>query len=279
MQVGIFCSSNKPHLWNNLYESLSHNNVDFNLCIAGPNPPIEPLPGNVKYIQTNVKPAQCWFIAAHNVVGDYIMYLPDDVVLSHGCLDDLVKLIDGKMTISSPNFMLFGKKVDHRILSDPRGYPSIDPRSTSPDKNIRKKFIMLDFPLPAGSMMYRETFDQLGGFDKHFVALSWDLDMAFELISRGGKIVISDIGLLEEIPGGKISVCRFAHDYYYLIDMWLDDNNSNDKILNRRKKPVDPLIYNNTVLTVSQGVKIPKLPSTYSKKRIHSYLKYCSSWS
>ena len=94
MQVGIYCSSNKPHLWDSLYQTLSQNNVDFNLCIAGPYPPIDELPGNVKYIQTNVKPAQCFFIAANNVKGDYITPMSDDIIFSPGFLDDMVRLID-----------------------------------------------------------------------------------------------------------------------------------------------------------------------------------------
>ena len=211
MQVGLFCSSNKPHLWGGLIKTLSNNSVDWNLCIAGPNPPTEPLPGNVKFIQTNVKPAQCCFIASQNVVGDYIATVTDDIILSPGCIDDLYKLVDNKMTISSPSFVLGGEKIDHHMFVDPRGYNASDPRSTSQDKNIRRKFITLNFPLPLLMFMHRDTFNDIG-IDKHFVALYWVEDIAFELVSKGGKVIISDTGNLSDFKGGGICLSRITCD-------------------------------------------------------------------
>ena len=93
MEIGIYCTSIRPHLWSRLYASLSHNNVDFNLCITGPCPPTEPLPSNIKYIHTNVKPPQCNFIAANNTKGDYVMFATDDLWLSHGALDNMIQII------------------------------------------------------------------------------------------------------------------------------------------------------------------------------------------
>jgi len=266
MQLGLFCSSNRPHLWGDLIKTLSNNSVDWNLCMAGPNLPIEPLPGNVKYIQTNVKPAQCYFIAAHNVVGDYISHMGDDVILSPGCLDDMVNLIDGKMTISSPAFVPHGdiknkKTENHYSLWDARGYLDGDTRSTSTNKMHWGTIIPLSFPLPFFSCMHRETFDSIG-IDKNYVAMWWNLDMAFELISKGGKIIISDTSYSYDFRGSGASLCWIACDLFYYNDMWVDQAiiGGADKIVRTtRKEFIDPLIYNDTVLTVSQGKVYPPL--------------------
>ena len=278
MQVGLFCSSNKPHLWKGLIKTLSNNSVDWNLCIAGPNTPIEPLPGNVNFIQTNVKPAQCFFIASYNVKGDCIMQVGDDTTFSNGCLDNLVKLLDHKMTIVTPrvgsNKSWRVPSFDHYALSDPRGYPSSDPRSTSKDKNIRAKIIALDFPRPAGSMMYRDTFNSIG-IDKNYVAVQWDFDMSFELISRGGKVSLSEtsiITMMSCIPGHhKTFLSRLLCDEFYFSDMWIDG----DTVRVNRKNTIDPLIYSKDVLKVSQGKKKPDLSQNPFRNKLE---KTVSRW-
>jgi len=229
MQVGVFCSSNKPHLWSDLYKTLSNNSVDWNLCIAGPYPPIEPLPGNVKFIQTNVKPAQCYFIAEQNTIGEYVINMADDVTLSSGSIDDLVGIINSKMTIAS----CYGKR---------------HPRQSNMWKirSPRQK-ITLPFFMPGNSMMHRETFNNIG-IDKNFVALYWDYDIAFELVSMGGKVVISDKSSWSE-KSKSTGTCHKFEDYSYVTEMWFDGI----KIRNKRRKPIIPLVYNKDILKVNQG--------------------------
>jgi hypothetical protein len=256
MKVGVFCSSNKPQLWGRLCDSLSRNSVDWNLCIAGPYSPTELLPGNVKHIQTNVKPAQCSFIAEQNTIGDYVINVVDDIVFSPGSLDNLIKMVDNKKTIASSK--VFGFKImDHYNLLDPRGYPADDPRSLSKDKNIRAKNIILNFPLPTGAMMYRETFDSIG-IDKSFIALYWDFDIFFELLSRGGKIVLSEtstVSLAYSKGNPKSFMSRLRCDNLLLINMWLDG----ERFRNQRMKPINPLTYDADILNISQGKKKPDL--------------------
>jgi len=259
-KVGIYCSSNRPHLWGDLIKTLSNNSVDWNLCIAGPNPPIEPLPGNVKFIQTNVKPAQCFFIASYNVTGNYMMNTPDDIRFSPGSLDDLIKLSDSRMTISSARFNLCGEKMDHYIFSDKR----------VPKTNGKTRSIVIKFPLTVCSMMNRETFDCVGQFDKYFVALYWPEDIAFELVSRGGKIIISEYSTIMDIRASKVCMSHLSCDYSHLMDMWFDG----DIVRSNRKISVDPLVYNDTVLTVSQGKKDPKLTGRAAKR----FAKVVSLW-
>jgi len=268
MQIGVYCSSKRPYLWGGLYQTLTTNNVNFNLCIAGPNPPIEPLPGNMKYIQTNVKPAQCWFIAAQNTVGDYVMNIPDDMILSHGCLDDMTKLISGDMTISSPELIPHGnminkKKENHYLMWDARGYVKGDPRDNYTNKRCTGTILPLLSPIPLLSFMRKETFNNIG-IDKQYVAMWWNLDMSLELISRGGKIIISENSYGYEFRGGgdKGSLCQIPDDIFYYNDMWIDQaiiGGPDKKVRTTRKEPIDPLVYNETVLTVSQGRVYPPL--------------------
>ena len=265
MQVGIYCSSNRPYLWGNLYYMLSQTNVDFNLCIAGPNPPIEPLPGNVKYIQTNVKPAQCSFIAANNTEGDYVVSAQDDWVLSPGYLDDLIKLADGRKTIIVSPYLARGdftyKDEYHYGLWDARGYPEGDPRATYENRKYSGSLIPLNFPLPQMSFVHRETFNQIG-IDKQHITTWFYLDMAMELVSKGGKTIISKTSYVYDFRVGKTSICQIPCDLFYLDDMWIDQatvGGADKQLRTTRKEPIDPLVYNETVLTVSQGKVHPPI--------------------
>ena len=263
MQVGIYCSSNKPHLWGSMYQTLSQNDIDFNLCIAGPNPPVETLPSNVKYIQTNVKPAQCYFIAAHNTTGDYIMHTPDDVIFSPEYLDDMVKLISvNKMDIVSPGRSTYSNishKTDFCQIWDARGYLEGDPRSNNTNRKYAGTMLPLNFSLPIMNFMHRETFNSVG-IDKNFIGMWWTEDVSMELVSRGSRIIVSENSYSYDFRSGKTSLCQMPCDVLYFNDMWIDQaviNGPDKKVRSTRKQPIDPLIYNETVLTVSQGRVYP----------------------
>jgi len=265
MQVGVYCSSNRPQYWSGIIKMLSNNSVDWNLCIAGPNPPIEPLPGNVKWIQTNVKPAQCWFIAAHNTTGDYVMRINDDELLSPGCLDDMVKLIEGKKdTVVSPFFMPDGNIKNKNIRShysmwDARGYLDGDSRATKKNGKYFGIGVELNFPLPFADFIRRDNFNKTG-IDKYFVGVWWNYDMCVEIVSKGGQIIISENSYGYDFRGGVPGLSQMGHDLLYMADMWIDQaiiNGPDKKVRTVRKKPIEPLIYNDTVSTVSQGLVYP----------------------
>jgi len=245
MEIGVYCTSIRPHLWSDLYKSLSRNNTNFNLCITGPCPPIEPLPGNVKYIQTNVKPPQCNFIAANNTKGDYILNVTDDIRYSDGALDNLLRVIVKESnTIVSCVFSDVGNAEGHSYLILERAWQREDKTA---------KTIKLNFPLPVCHLMKREDFNDIG-IDKNFIATDWDLDMSFELVSRGGKIIVEENSFCTEEKGTAHLGCISATvgDYARVLNMWIE----NDKVKSSRKESINPLIYNDTVLTVSQGPKL-----------------------
>ena len=239
-EIGVYLTSVRPHLWGGLFESLSKNNVRFNVCITGPCPPIEPLPGNVKYIQTNVKPSQCFFIAANNTMGDYILLSADDCRYSDGALDDLIKIITDKNK-SMVSSVFLGSCEEHHIFTlDPSHYP-------------HTRSIRLPFPLLVSPLMKREDFNNIG-IDRNFIALFFELDILFEFISLGGKTIVSENSSCTELANSLhlVNIANGHGDYARLVDMWIE----NDKIRNHRRVPAEPLVYNNTVLSVSQGPKL-----------------------
>jgi len=246
MKIGIYCTSTRPHLWSRLCASLSHNDVDWNLCITGPCPPNGDLPENVKYIQTNVKPPQCNFIAANNTEGDYIMYVTDDLWFSNNALDNMIQIAiqqpKSMVGIIYPSNFLIPTT---RPIDPPHLFITEFPWKTS---TLTAQTVTLSFPFPLFPLMSREDFNNIG-IDKNFIGALWDIDMVFEHISRGGTTKIYDKGFVYDIANHLGDLAFSVGDHTKLVDMWFKDN----KLTSKRKVNIDPIIYNDTVLTVSQG--------------------------
>ena len=246
-QVGIFCSSNRPELWLNLYSSLTYNDVDFNLCIVGPKPPIFFCPNRLTYIQSNVKPAQCFFIAEHNTVGDYVMNTPDDVMYSPGCLDNLYCMVaEQNNVMSSAKYRCHTPHSAHNTFVFEGTYDSDDPRYR----------IDIDANIPICTMCSRSVFDNVG-IDNNYLAVRWDIDMSFQLQSMGMKLIICRQSTVGDF--GAFGVSQQFDDYLYLTDMWFgeDEITHLPYMRKQRKKLIVPLIYNDSVTKVSQGIRHP----------------------
>jgi hypothetical protein len=217
--------------------------VDFNLCFAGPCPSDKPLPGNVKHILTNVKPPQCCLVAANNTKGDYIMLTADDHWYSDGCLDNLLKIITSKEKIvATPTYQ---RESQYKLVTD-FGWMRQDQID---------QYILLPFPIPVSHLMRRDDFNNTG-IDKNFIGVFWDQDMIFDLVSKGGQCIRSENSFTKDEQSQELShlgMLSFNNvDYFRFVDMWTDNRKT---LRSQRKVPIDPLIYNNTVLTTSQGPK------------------------
>ena len=216
--------------------------------MVGPNPPDYELPKNLKYIQSNVKPAQCWFIASHNVEGDFICYIGDDAICDAGSLDSMVGTVK-----SSKNIMASVVSVDRNPYDLPIYYAGVP------------RIVKIKYPLPHVCVMYKQAFDDIN-IDRGFLSLRFTEDMALELISRGGQVVIDKHHTYVEvdIPPQQerlVSSASGICDYGYFLNMWLNPISDDvHEIRSIRAKPIEPFVYNDTVLTVSQGATYPTWP-------------------
>ena len=134
-KIGLYCSAIRPHLWMNLYNNLKNTNKsEFEIMFVGNVIPEFELPPNMKFIYSNVKPAQCWYIAATRVDGDYLINVADDLLFSDGALDDILRT--------------FKKQTRQENLFVGPLY-------------MRDEIVELG-PLPVCSFMKRETWDGFG---------------------------------------------------------------------------------------------------------------------
>ena len=118
------------------------------------------------------------------------------------------------------------------------------------------------------------------GVDKNYLGSFWDVDLSFELISRGGKVLTDSNNVLQEFGNDNSNdrLSRFGSaDAGYMMYVWIEEKQVRSpnevslnftyppgnkliecQLRNKRLIPIDPLIYTDEVLKVSQGQNIPE---------------------
>lgn len=249
-KIGVFCPSIFPTRWLNLYESIvSNNDIEIELMFVGHVPPNFALPSRMKYIYSSVKPAQCSYIGATRVDGNYLVLLADDVSISPHTFDSCLEMLkrnDVSRTIVSPRY---GRHAMD-FYGDGRYHDIV------PTMNVC-------------SFMSRELWLSLG-IDKNFVALYWDSDQAMKVWSMGGKIEICEAGSLidVQIPDSiRMANWNDGFDRRLFYSFWTKcpfekiESYATEQMKTQyppvleRQRPPEPIVESPDLLTVSQGAK------------------------
>lgn len=257
--ISIFTSGNRPENWILQFENIGENDVNWERIILGPNTPSYTLPDNHRFVQTNVKPAQCFEAAARMTKGEFIMALSDDLIFhtSHP-LDVLYE------TIQSPPDGLDNDKlmVSPRVAIDWGTH--VEDCSRHPTMPCHHVFVdNPESPMLAASELYRrELHMALGGYDSRFISGTWDQDLQLRVQAIGGRIILAEV-LLAETPAinrGNPSVNGIAphgygpHDREELFLNWWKINRIGATLDLHRLVPFVPFT-DDKILEVSQGPK------------------------
>lgn len=181
--ISLFAPAIYPENWMGLYKSLSSNEVPYEIIFVGDKAPEFTLPDNFHFIYSEVKPAQCAEIASRYTAGDLIMNVSDDVVFSEHALD---KLYETYRSFNCDKIMISCRYVlNGKDLTDEAAYYWWG-KLKSPR-------------MPAGGLIKKSVWKQIGGIDRRFVALCWDLDIAMRLYEIGGAVGFCEDAWIEEI--------------------------------------------------------------------------------
>ena len=236
MKISIYVSGIKVSKWQSMYDALATSTVPFELIVVGPLAPDHIMPENFKFILSDVKPAQAVEIARRQCTGDFLMNLPDDLQLPLQMLDRLVTAYEqslDKQIIITP---MFG--IDGNILPKCAMYYNVNDL-TSPIMSV-------------GSFMSRELHDKIGGLDRNFVAIYWDLDIVMRVYELGGHVVLLDDLVVSEstLPTDAVACSlstRFSRrDRDYLTELWGDGKTFT------RRRALEPYQDEN-LTTINQG--------------------------
>jgi len=243
--ISFYGSSIRPELWQKMDDELSQTNLSIEIIWAGPKG-LDKLPSHTKWIKTDVKPVQCWEIAARACQGEVICQLADDLNITPYNYDKAYKIYkeaNNPKTIVQPRFYNGRKKDITRTLL----FPMMD-------RTVPKS----DWVQAAGggSIYNREFFNSLEGFDNGFIAIHAEQDLSLRAAARGANILIcKSKGFKDSIRltySGHSDLVGPYHkiDYPYLFSLYIRKHR-----VVKRLKPHQPFIFNNTILTKSQGPK------------------------
>jgi hypothetical protein len=237
VQISLFATTNKPQYWMDLYRSIGKNSISFEIVFVGPNEPDFILPSNFKYIKSNVKPAQCVEIASRNTSGELIMQIADDVEFKTKSPLDILynsyKTYNDNELMVSCKYMLRGEDMStraHRFFYNDSSTPL----------------------MPVGMVLSKDTYRELGGMDRNFIAVHSELDMTMRLYATGGRVILSDV-YINELRGSYVGgLCDefWYHDRKVFEDLWAIDG----KVQIVRARPFKPFS-DEGILEESQGPK------------------------
>ena len=166
--VAIFGSAIRTHLWMRVYDSLiQHNNCTFKIFFCGHVKPDFELPENFVHIHSEMEAAPCVEIAYRNAMktkSKYIMNFTDDCLLPPSILDTLIQRIESneEELVVGPAFRINKKaknNLDLHMITNDHNSPLV----------------------PLFPIMRRSTSEKVGGLDKRFGGIFWDLDRALRL--------------------------------------------------------------------------------------------------
>lgn len=236
-KISIYGSAARPQHWIALYNSIGENDVDFEIVFAGPHRPEFQLPDNFHFIKSATKPAQCSEIAFRNTTGSHVLPIADDCeFMTPRPLDSLYQCYtsyNNPLLIVSTRLMTNGE--DHSGFA--HRYYTHDPNSPV---------------MPLCGLMSRDLHRDVGGIDRNFVAIMWDLDLALRVYALGGTVVLSDVYVNEDKKkrGGlrNLTPDYWNHDRALLDGLWT----TNGKVHLNRTLPVQGFSDTN-ILDISQG--------------------------
>ncbi|MDE0758938.1 MAG: hypothetical protein OSB45_12325 [Pseudomonadales bacterium] len=232
-KISIFASAHRPQNWMDLYKSIGENDVEFELVFVGPNQPDYRLPNNFRFIRSLVKPTQCLEIALRNTTADLVMNFADDCMFKGSRpldrLYETYKNYNNDKIILSCKYMLDGEDQSECAYFDDMSSPV----------------------MPLCGLMSRNLLMSMGGIDKNFIAIMWDLDIAMRVHALGGDVILSDVFLEEDkdkSAGSELCNEFWEHDRGLLKSLWT----KNGKVHFCRTKPVESFDDLN-ILKASQG--------------------------
>jgi len=248
--ISCFGPGIRTEYWMRLYNSIASNGIPFELVMVGNRNPDFELPNNFRHIYSEVKPSQCAEIGFRNTTGELVMPVADDEVFSEGAVQSayiLYRRLDNPQALVSYRFVLQGKDISNGFL------PANRYHVWNPDSPLA----------PICPLMSRELWQRIGGIDKRFIALYWDLDLAMRIYEIGGIGILSPDAKVEElgrcILGGEHNLYDKygpCHDRVILDSFWTIPGQYGlfSQIVSHRLTPIESF-EDKDLLTITQGSK------------------------
>lgn len=215
IKVSLCAAAMRVKDWRDFYSSLSGNKLSYEVIFVGPNEPNFTLPDNFQYIKATVKPAQCYQIAIWAAKGELVGWCADDCVYNGNHPDNLDRIYNFYKSFNDPKVIVAQRPVEdgrdiwfrHHFFGDWSNTPVMAP---------------LGF-------MNRELLNEIGGYDKRFIAGQSENDIVMRVLEIGGRVErsmdsyvhISHRRCHETTPGASGLRQYYVADREFLENAWV----------------------------------------------------------
>ena len=236
--ISLIVSSNRPHYWSN-FEKNFYCDLISEIIFVGPINNSKKLDQRSKFIKSYFKPVQCLVQGISKAKNNFFFFAPDDIYCSTETLDLYLKE-------SINNFK-------NKVVLVPRFF--MDKREMTNGLKFREND---DFMIPVFSILSKEIYEEIGGFDKNFIAVLYDIDFYLRLFYYKGfrSKLIKNFKIYElpqSVTKGNLSKDFWIKDRKFLDSLWFFDKKK-EYIRNR---PINSFEIN-SIDSRSQGSNVLK---------------------
>lgn len=260
-QISLIASAIRTQHWMKFYDSIKGNKINIEIIFTGNRKPDFQLPPNFKWIEANVKPAQCYEIAAIAASGEIIGWVADDCVYNIINPDNLDRIYNFYKSFNTDKIVVAQRPIE-------------DGRDVWHRHHFFGDWSQTPVMAPLG-FMNRELFHKIGGYDRNFISGQSENDIVMRVLELGGKVERSMDSFVHifhqechERRGPQGSGMRkyYVADREVLENLWIREGYGSygtggkmlrDKVTfsKTRLKPVESFENNETITQISQGPK------------------------
>lgn len=253
-KISICMSSIRPHLWQEIINSIKGNKYPIEIVFVGDVKPDFELPDNVQYHYATVKPAQCYAISFFRAKGELILWSADDGVYDYQQPNNLDILYDFYKNLNTVNAVVGVRPIE-------------DNRDVFRNHYFFGKQAWSPYMLPFGAMD-RQLFYEIGGYDNQFIAGQSENDVVMRMYERKARVELCMNSFIfvqhvQKHDWKRSNSVGFRHKYPYdrerLEECWVKEGKNYYKkfkkgtILKNRKCPVESYIDREDIYTINQG--------------------------
>ena len=248
VDVSIILSTKNFRNIENINQNFQNSQLDYEIIAVGPSKKNYEI-DKLKIVQSFTKPVQCLEIAKNISKGEWLLIWSDDVFFLDIKKDNLKNLID--LAKNNENFL-----ISCRLMNEINRDLNSHRYDTS---NLNSPI------LPIAAPLKNEWIKSNGFYDKNFIATLADIDLYLRLMSKGFKVKIGDIKIIEKHKSNySLNSDYHSIDRSVLNKFWL--KNINMGIIEREEKISS---FNKNQLNLPQG------PRGRWKFNNSFYFNYC----